>query len=54
MELFHSTARGWQLLLYRRTGKAIGVGKYVVIWKQQAGQWKIHCDIWTSALTTPA
>ena len=26
------------------------VGKYVVIWKQQQGQWKIHSDIWTSNL----
>jgi ketosteroid isomerase-like protein len=51
MELFHSTANEvGTYLLYGRNGKVIDIGKYVVIWKEQAGQWKIHRDIWTSNL----
>ena len=23
-------------------------GKYIQIWKREAGQWKLHCDIWNS------
>jgi uncharacterized protein (TIGR02246 family) len=26
-------------------------GKYLIIWKQLAGQWKLHRDIWTSSLS---
>lgn len=25
-------------------------GKYIVIWKQQNGQWKLHRDIWNSSM----
>lgn len=25
-------------------------GKYVVIWKREGGQWKLHRDIWNSSL----
>ena len=25
------------------------VSKYVVIWRQEAGQWKLHRDIWNSS-----
>ena len=28
-------------------GMAIA-GKYVVVWKQQGGAWKLHADIWNS------
>lgn len=55
MELFHATANEvGNYLLYGRNGKVIDVGKYVVIWKEQGGQWKIHRDIWTSNLPTQA
>ncbi|MFN8445644.1 MAG: DUF4440 domain-containing protein [Caldilineaceae bacterium] len=33
-----------------RQQRVIDVGKYVIIWKQQQGQWQIQCDIWTSNL----
>lgn len=33
-----------------RQGRVVDVGNYVVIWKQQQGQWQIHRDIWTSDL----
>lgn len=28
-------------------------GKYIVIWKQEAGQWKLHRDIFNSSLPAP-
>ena len=30
-------------------GQVLDTGKYVVIWRQEAGQWKIHRDIWNSS-----
>lgn len=39
-----------EYLFRNRQGRVVDVGKYVVIWKQQQGQWKIHRDIWTSNL----
>ena len=32
-------------------GKIMDRGKYVVIWKQKASQWKLHRDIWNSSLS---
>ena len=29
-------------------GKVADKGKYVVIWKREGGQWKLHRDIWNS------
>ncbi len=31
-------------------GLALDHGKYVVIWKNDDGTWKLHRDIWTSSL----
>lgn len=31
----------------------IDTGKYVVVWKQEAGQWKLHRDIWNSSGPAP-
>ena len=31
-------------------GNVMDRGKYVVIWKQEGGQWKLHRDIWNSSL----
>ena len=25
-------------------------GKFIVIWKQEGGQWKLHRDIWNSSM----
>ena len=30
-------------------GQVLDMGKYMVIWKQEAGQWKLHRDIWNSS-----
>ena len=32
-------------------GNVMDRGKYVVIWKQESGQWKLHRDIWNSSLS---
>lgn len=34
-------------------GKTLDTGKYMVIWKKVAGQWKLHRDIWNSSITPP-
>jgi uncharacterized protein (TIGR02246 family) len=34
-------------------GQMIDAGKYVVIWKQEAGQWKVHRDIFNSSQPAP-
>lgn len=31
-------------------GHQIDEGKYLVVWKQQAGQWKWHRDIWNTSV----
>jgi ketosteroid isomerase-like protein len=30
-------------------GEVKDQGKYIVIWKQEGGQWKIHRDIWNTS-----
>jgi uncharacterized protein (TIGR02246 family) len=34
--------------LKTRTGDVADRGKYIVIWKQEGEQWKLHRDIWNS------
>ena len=34
-------------------GQVVDTGKYVVIWKLEAGQWKLHRDIWNSSRPAP-
>jgi len=34
--------------LYNAAGEVIDRPKYVVVWKCDAGQWKLHRDIWNS------
>ncbi|MDA2935246.1 SgcJ/EcaC family oxidoreductase [Acidobacteria bacterium AH-259-D05] len=31
-------------------GEVMDQGKYVVIWKQVEGQWKLHRDIWNTSV----
>jgi uncharacterized protein (TIGR02246 family) len=31
-------------------GKALDNGKYVVVWKREGGQWRIHRDIWNTSV----
>ncbi len=35
-------------------GQVLDRGKYIVIWKRQDGQWKLHRDIFNSSMPAPA
>jgi ketosteroid isomerase-like protein len=34
-------------------GQVVDHGKFIVIWKQEGGDWKWHRDIWNSSLPAP-
>ena len=34
-------------------GEVLDQGKYIVIWKNEAGTWKLHRDIWNTSLPAP-
>jgi len=34
-------------------GAVIDRGKYIVVWKDEGGKWKLHRDIWNSSLPAP-
>ncbi len=34
-------------------GQVLDQGKYIVIWKQEAGQWKLHRDIINTSMPAP-
>lgn len=34
-------------------GQVMDQGKYVVIWKKEGGEWKLHRDIWTTSMPAP-
>jgi uncharacterized protein (TIGR02246 family) len=36
-----------------KDGATVDHGKYIVIWKKEGGQWRLHRDIWNSS-TPPA
>lgn len=36
------------------TGKTLDKGKFIVVWKQEDGKWKMHRDIWNSDGPQPA
>jgi ketosteroid isomerase-like protein len=38
-----------QYTLQGAGGQVLDMGKYIVIWQLEAGQWKIHRDIWYSS-----
>jgi uncharacterized protein (TIGR02246 family) len=33
-------------------GQRMDQGKYIVIWKRQVGQWKLHKDIWNTNISS--
>ncbi|BAY30042.1 hypothetical protein NIES2107_18860 [Nostoc carneum NIES-2107] len=33
-----------------RNGQMVDTGKYIVVWKQEDGQWRLHRDMWNSSL----
>lgn len=34
-------------------GQVVDNGKYLVLWRQESGQWKLHRDIWNSSRPAP-
>jgi uncharacterized protein (TIGR02246 family) len=34
-------------------GKSLDEGKYIVVWKQEDGKWKLYRDIWNSNMPQP-
>ena len=36
--------------MYGDNNKTLDKGKYVVVWKQENGQWKIYRDIWNTSM----
>ena len=38
--------------LYSEEGQELDTGKYIVIWKQRNGQWKLYRDIFNSSMPT--
>jgi uncharacterized protein (TIGR02246 family) len=44
-------ARAFEVGRYTLEGEAgatVDRGKYVVVWREEAGQWRLHRDIWNS------
>ena len=39
--------------LFGPNAQLIDQGKYLVVWKEQQGQWQLHQDIWNSSQPTP-
>jgi uncharacterized protein (TIGR02246 family) len=39
--------------LHGEGGQELDQGKYIVIWKQEEGQWKLHRDIFNTSLPAP-
>lgn len=37
--------------LYGDGDMQIDTGKYMVVWKQEGGDWKLHRDIWNTSVT---
>jgi uncharacterized protein (TIGR02246 family) len=46
----------WETGTYvmRVAGKPVDNGKYIVIWKREQGQWRLHRDIWNTNMPAPA
>ena len=40
--------------LFGAEGQPLDHGKYLVVWKEQQGQWRLHQDIWNTSQPAPA
>lgn len=40
--------------LFAEGGQMVDTGKYLVIWEQEFGDWKLYRDIWTTSLPANA
>ena len=43
-----------KFMLHGEGGQMIDQGKYIVIWKKESGQWRLHRDIFNSSMPPPA
>jgi ketosteroid isomerase-like protein len=56
-EVYAHRDLGYTVGTYTATGASgatIDEGKYLIIWRNVDGEWKIHRDIWNSSLPLPA
>jgi ketosteroid isomerase-like protein len=40
--------------LYAAGKQMVDKGKYIVVWKQEHGEWRLARDIWNTSLPPPA
>jgi ketosteroid isomerase-like protein len=52
VEAYADTAIEVGTYVMRAGGQVVDRGKYVVIWKNENGAWKLHRDIWNSSVAT--
>ena len=55
LEVYSGAA--WETGNYTLTGakgEVMDRGKYIVVWKDEGGKWKLHRDIWNSSLPAPS
>jgi ketosteroid isomerase-like protein len=55
LEVYQDAA--WEAGNYTLTGakgEVMDRGKYIVVWKDEGGKWKLHRDIWNSSLPAPS
>lgn len=48
-DLGDTAIEGGRYRLLVANGSVADAGKYIVIWKKEAGTWKLHRDIWTTS-----
>jgi ketosteroid isomerase-like protein len=49
----HLLAETGKYEMYGENNKILDKGKYVVVWKQENGAWKIYRDIWNTSMPPP-
>jgi hypothetical protein len=50
----HTACDVGKVILLGTEGQVIDTGKYVVVWKNEQGQWKVHRDIWNTNSPAPS
>ena len=49
-----TTTEVWTWAMKGQDGATVDHGNYIVIWKNEGGQWRLHRDIWNSSTPPPA
>ena len=50
----HTATEVGAATLFAADGTTVDVAKFIVLWKQVDGEWKLHRDIWNSSAPLPA